>query len=68
MLFEVFAFFVHGPEVHGAVAIAYEVDPVIVVHGAGTGSGEVGCEVYGFLFPIEAPDLFYETSFITFGL
>ncbi|ULQ53343.1 hypothetical protein [Flavihumibacter fluvii] len=65
-MLQVFAVFVHGPEVHGAVAVGEEEDAVIGDHGAGAGAVEIGGEVNSFRFTIEGPDLFDEAAFIAF--
>ena len=59
--------FGHGPQVHGAVAIRDEVDPVVPPHGVLAGAGPVGCERNCLAAGIVTPEVLGRAALVAFG-
>src|ERR1700688_3523998 len=67
-LLQVFPALVHGPEVHRAVAITQEVDPMVPPHGVFAGTGVVRGQRNGLASAGETPDILSRSALVTFGL
>src|SRR5258707_1125176 len=68
VLFEIAAVLIHGPQVHGAVAVTHKIDAVIPPQGAFAGSGVIGGERNRFRAGREFPDILRGATLIALGL
>ena len=64
---DVLAVLVHGPEIHRAVAVGYEIDTIIIQHRPGAGAVKVAGKAGRLVLTVELPDLLDGTTFVTLG-
>src|ERR1700722_14195687 len=67
MLAKILAVFVHGPEIHGAIPIAQEMDAAVPPHRLLAGARKIRGERLGFFASGELPDVLSGTALVAFG-